>query len=286
LGGFFIASAPAAPNGPAARLFFSDEFDGEAQMATAARRWATLNQLDEWLELPMIALSVAWLAIVVWELVSGSSALLETLGTGIWIVFLAEFAIRLALAPQKLPFLKANWITVLALAVPALRLFRFLSFLRAARALRGFRLVRIVGTANRSMNALRRSLARRGFGYVLGLTMLVLGLGAAGMLSFEPAAEVPGGFTSYGDALWWTAMLLTSLGSQFWPVTTEGRVLAVLLSLYGFATFGYITASFASFFVGRDAETKSGPIAGSSDMARLVAEVRALRAELAARNAA
>jgi voltage-gated potassium channel len=71
-----------------------------------------------------------------------------------------------------------------------------------------------------------------------------------------------------------------------WPVTTEGRVLTVLLSLYGFATFGYITASFASFFVGRDAETKSGPIAGSGEIARLAAEVRALRSELAARNAA
>jgi voltage-gated potassium channel len=179
-------------------------------MATIARRWTTLDQLDEWLEGPMIVLSLAWVAIVVWELVSGSSALLETVGTAIWIVFLIEFAIRFALAPEKLPFLKSNWITILALAVPALRLFRFLSFLRAARALRGFRLVRIVGTANRSMNALRRSLARRGFGYVVGLTVLVLGLGAAGMLSFEPAAEVRGGFTSYGDALWWTAMLLTS----------------------------------------------------------------------------
>ena len=255
-------------------------------MATAARRWATLDQLDEWLELPMIVLSMAWLCIVIWELLSGSSALLETLGTAIWIIFLAEFAIRLALAPDKLPFFKSNWITVLALAVPALRMFRFLNFLRAARALRGFRLVRIVGAANRSMNALRKSLARRGFGYVAGLTLLVLGLGAAGMLSFEPAAEVPGGFTSYGDALWWTAMLLTSLGSQFWPVTTEGRVLTVLLSLYGFATFGYITATFASFFVGRDAETRSGPIAGSGEIARLTAEVRALRDELAPRNAA
>ena len=49
-------------------------------------------------------------------------------------------------------------------------------------------------------------------------------------------------------------MLLTSIGSQFWPATTEGRVLTVLLSLYGLAVFGYITAAFASFFVGRDAE--------------------------------
>ena len=64
------------------------------------------------------------------------------------------------------------------------------------------------------MNALRRTLERRKFGYVAVLTLLVVGLGAAGMLSFEPAGQVQGGFTSYGDALWWTAMLLTSIGSR------------------------------------------------------------------------
>jgi voltage-gated potassium channel len=63
-------------------------------------------------------------------------------------------------------------------------------------------------------------------------------------------------------------------------VTTEGRLLTVLLSLYGFATFGYITATFASFFVGRDAEKKDGPVAGRGELQQLVKEVRALRAEL------
>ena len=228
----------------------------------------------------MAVLALVWLALVLIELINGSSPLLTTLGIAIWVVFIAEFALRFVLAPSKLPFLKSNWLTAIALFVPALRLFRIGAVFRAARALRGLRLVKIVGAANRSMNALRRSLERRGFGYVLGLTLLVLALGAAGMLSFEPAAEVTGGFTSYGDALWWTAMLLTSIGSQFWPVTTEGRVLTVLLSLYGFATFGYITATFASFFVGRDAERKDGPVAGSGELKSLTAEVRALRAEL------
>lgn len=130
------------------------------------------------------------------------------------------------------------------------------------------------------MNALRRTLARRKFGYVAVLTLLVVGLGAAGMLNFEPASQVQGGFTSYGDALWWTAMLLTSIGSQFWPVTAEGRVLTVLLSLYGFATFGYITATFASFFVGRDAEQNDGPVAGAAELQQLTRELRALRAEI------
>ncbi|MBA3525469.1 MAG: ion transporter [Sphingomonas sp.] len=249
-------------------------------MASARLRWRLLDDLDEWLTVPMALLSLAWLAIVVWELVSGSTDLLETVGTVIWIIFIIEFAVRFALAPAKQPFLKSNWLTILALAVPALRLFRALRFLRAARALRGIRLVRIVGTANRSMNALKATLARRGFIYVAGLTLLVILLGAAGMLSFENAAEVDGGFTDYGHALWWTGMLVASLGSDFWPATTEGRVLTMLLTIYGLAVFGYITATFASYFVGRDAQESSAPVAGNADMKRLLKEVALLRSEL------
>ena len=249
-------------------------------MASARVRWRVLRDLDRWLEWPMILLSLVWLAIVLWELISGTSALLETLGTAIWIIFIVEFVIRFALAPEKLPFLKSNWLTLIALLVPALRLFRALSFLRAARALRGFRLVRVVGTANRSMNALRRTLARRGFGYVAGLTLLVVVLGAAGMLSFENGREIEGGFIDYWDALWWTGMLVTSIGSEYWPHTTEGRVLTFLLSLYGLGVLGYITATLASFFVGRDAQKPAGPLAGSGDLDRVLREVRAIRTEL------
>lgn len=246
-------------------------------MATKHERWRTLIQLDSWLRGPMLLLSLAWLLVVVAELTLGDTRLLSTVGTVIWIVFLLEFALRFTLAPGKRVFLKKNWLTVIALAVPALRLFRALSVLRAASALRGFRLVRIVGTANRSMNALRAALRRRQFGYVAALTLLVVFLGAAGMLSFEPAGQVDGGFTSYGHALWWTGMLVASIGTDYWPVTTEGRVLAALLAVYGLAVFGYITATFASFFIGRDAEAPTGPVAGSAELAAIREELRSLR---------
>ena len=252
-------------------------------MASVKLRWRLLRDLDEWLAVPMALLSLAWLLIVVWELVSGSTELLSTVGTVIWIVFIAEFLIRLTLAPAKGPFLKSNWLTILALAVPALRLFRALTFLRAARALRGIRLVRIVGTANRSMRALQATLARRGFVYVAGLTLLVIFLGAAGMLNFDNAREVDGGFTDYGHALWWTAMLVASLGTDFWPASTEGRLLTIFLTVYGLAVFGYITATLASFFVGRDAQENSGPVAGSAEVKRVLKEIQALRLELGER---
>lgn len=252
-------------------------------MASARLRWRLLRDMDEWLTVPMVLLSIAWLGIVVWELVSGTTVLLETIGTVIWIIFIVEFAVRFALAPEKLPFLRSNWLTAIAILLPALRILRAFRVVRVARGLRGLRLVRIVGTANRSMRALQATLARRGFGYVAGLTAAVVGLGAAGMLNFEHARQVENGLTSYGHALWWTGMLITSIGSDFWPQTTEGRTLAMLLSLYGLAVFGYITATLASFFIGRDAEQSSGPIAGERDMKRLLKEVQALRLELAQR---
>lgn len=245
-----------------------------------SRRWEALEQLDEWLRTPMLVLSIAWLGIVLVELLRGSSQLLEIFGTAIWLVFIAEFLLRLALAPEKLPFLKSNWLTILSLIVPALRIFRGLRALRAARALRGARLVRIVGTANRSMNALKATLRRRRFHYVAGLTMLVIVLGAAGMLNFESAWEVEGGFTSYGDALWWTGMLVSTIGSDFWPQTSEGRILTFLLSFYGLAVFGYITATFASFFIGRDAGDAAAPVAGTAELQALRAEIAALRQSL------
>jgi voltage-gated potassium channel len=252
----------------------------EADVSAGTERWRTLEQLDDWLRTPMLLLSLLWLVIVVIELTSGASDLVETLGTLIWIIFIAEFAIRFALAPEKVRFLRKNWLTVIALIVPALRLFRAFAVLRAARLLRGVRLVRIVGTANRSMNALRVTLRRRQFGYVAGLTILVLFLGAAGMLSFEPAHEVDGGFTSYGHALWWTGMLIASLGTDFWPASVEGRLLSALLALYGLAVFGYITATFASFFIGRDAEEPGAAVAGAADITGLREEIAALRLAL------
>lgn len=242
-------------------------------------RLSALEGLEAWLRTPMLVLSFVWLILVVVELVWGGSRPLNVLSDAIWAVFVAEFALRLMLAPEKLPFLRHNWITLLSLLAPALRMIRVLRVFRAARALRGLRLVRIVGTANRGMNALRVGLRRRGVGYVAALTVLVALLGAGGMLAFEPAAEVQGGFTGYADALWWTAMLLTTMGSQFWPVTPEGRILCFLLAVYGFAVFGYLTATLASYFVGHDA-TAEGDDAAENGLLALRREIAALRAEL------
>jgi voltage-gated potassium channel len=240
-----------------------------------------LGRLEHWLEWPMIVLGLVWLALLVAELIWGISPLLETVSTVIWIIFIIDFGLKLILAPHRLDYLRRNWLTVLSLMLPALRVLRafaMLRVLRAASAVRGLTLVRIITAMNRGMKALGRSMGRRGLGYVIGISTLVLFAGAAGMFTFERGEE--NGFRNYGEALWWTAMILTTMGSAYWPQSPEGRVLCVMLALYAFTVFGYVAASLASFFIGRDAEEDEGEVAGAQNLRELRDEIAALRSEL------
>lgn len=253
----------------------------DEQEALKRERFEILELLERWLETPMLVLAFVWLALLILELVWGESSLFEVVGTGIYVVFILNFALEFTLAPIKGEYLKRNWLTAVSLLVPALRIFRVFRVFRVlglARTGRGLRLLRVVSSLNRGMHALGASLSRRGFGYVLGLTLLVTFGGAAGMYAFEN--EVPQGLHSYGDALWWTAMIMTTMGSQYWPHTVEGRVLCMFLALYAFAVFGYVTAILASYFIGRDAASDTAEVAGSAQLVALREEIHALRDEM------
>jgi len=260
-----------------------DDPDRTPQGATALERerYELLRRLEDWLETPMLVLAFVWLALLIVELVWGESLWFEIIGTTIWGIFLLDFVVELVLTPHKVAHLKRNWLTAISLLIPALRLFRIFRvfrLLRVARATRSLRLVRVVSSLNRGMHALSASLSRRGFGYVIAMTVLVTLAGAAGIYAFEH--ESPGGPQTYGESLWWTAMIMTTMGSQYWPQTVEGRVLCVFLALYAFGVFGYVTATLATFFVGRDAESDEAELAGAKQLAALRDEVRALRDEL------
>ena len=57
-------------------------------------------------------------------------------------------------------------------------------------------------------------------------------------------------------------------------------MLCFIIALYGFAVFGYVTATLATFFVGRDAEDKDSEIVGAEDVKILQTEISALREEI------
>lgn len=252
-----------------------------------AERWELLRKLDRALDGPLIVLSFIWLALLLVELAAGTDPRLDPIVYAIWFVFIAEVIIELIIAPDRAAYLRSNILKVLSLVVPALRALRVvtvLRFLRATRAVRSASLLRLLTTINRGMAALAETLDRTRFTYAAALTALVMFVGAAGMLYFErpSAADIVAaggrGLTSYGDALWWSAMAMTTVGTDYFPVTPEGRLLGWLLSVFALGVFGYVTATIATHFIGP--QRAPGSNAFRVELRELQAEVVALRRQL------
>jgi voltage-gated potassium channel len=227
------------------------------------QRQSLLRRVTAMLDAPMTILSFVWVGLMIVEFTGELSPPLEALNYGIWTLFVLEFVLEFWIAPNKLRYLRKNWLTALSLLLPALRIlrtFRALRLMRAARLSRGVRLVRWLTSVNRGIRATQQAMRRRGLSYVLALTAIIAFGGAAGIYLFEnPLAlreagyvgegSPPTGIGNYGEGLWWTAMMLTTIGTDYFPRSTEGRVLALLVAVYAFAIFGYITATVASLIL-------------------------------------
>jgi voltage-gated potassium channel len=245
-----------------------------------SERMKLLRSVEKLLEIPMIFLAFVWLVLLVIELLWGLSSILEYLSLAIWIIFIIDFLIKFILAPGKTTYLRKNWLTAISLIIPALRILRIL---RIVRVIRGVRVVRIISSLNRSTRSLAATMQRRAIAYVLAVSLLVVFGGAAGMYALENPNP---GFQDYGMALWWTAMRVITAGNEFFPVTPEGRTLGFVIAVFGYTIFGYMTATFATYFIGRDAEEKTAPVAGKKDIDELKKIVSELSAKLASQKKA
>lgn len=252
-------------------------------------RWELLEHIHDLIDKPLVALSFVWLLLLVLDLTVGLGPLLQALVYVIWGVFVVDFVVEIAVAPRRLDFLRRHWLTAVSLFLPALgilRILRVIRLLRAARAVRSLSLLRLVTSLNRGMRAVRSTVGANTVSYVVALTVIVSFAGAAGMYYFENPGALrqagqPGtGLASFGDAVWWTAMVMTTLGSDYFPKTAEGRILGWLLALYAFAVFGLITGTIASWLIGR---RQASVESEASALAREVAELRSQVAALAER---
>ncbi|WP_372920402.1 hypothetical protein, partial [Salegentibacter sp.] len=129
-------------------------------MKKSRRLYRTFYKLEEQLEIPMFVLALVWLYLFIIELIRGLSQFQETLIYIIWALFILEFLLKIALAPRKLSFVKNNWITVIALLVPALRVLRILNALRilqSVRVINSTRVIRAITSGKRFFSALKEA---------------------------------------------------------------------------------------------------------------------------------
>ena len=234
----------------------------------------------------MVSLAFVWTGLMIADFTGKTNASLDLLNYVIWGIFIADFLIKFTLAPRKGFFLRHHWLTLVSLLLPA---FRVVRIFRALSSLRTLSMVRVLTSFNRSMSSLAASMGRRGVGYIIVLTIVVLFGGAAGMYQFEKADPVLNnetGFVNYSDAVWWTAMLMTTIGSQYWPVTIAGRFLCFLISLFSLGVFGYITATLASFFIDGSEPKNPGAdqVIATDDLHELRKEIADLKSLLQQRH--
>jgi voltage-gated potassium channel len=92
--------------------------------------------------------------------------------------------------------------------------------------------------------------ARRLFerlGRVALVAALVVLCGSAVAYGAEHATNP--GFKTFGDALWWGIVTLTTVGyGDIVPHTTTGRVAGIMIMFTGVAVLGLLAGSLASFF--------------------------------------
>jgi voltage-gated potassium channel len=231
------------------------------------------EELSQW---PLVGLAVLFVAAYAWGVLRPDlpgwlllSLRLVTVVT--WPVFLADYVVRLGLADHRWRFVRESWVDGIAVLLPLLRPLRIISLVRVARVLD---------------RRLTTTLHGRVAAYVTLTASLVVFMASLAVYDAERGAP-DASITAYDDAVWWSVTTITTVGyGDRYPVTAEGRLVAVLLMLSGIALLGVVTAAVASWFVGRVAEAAQAQddaddAALRAEVRQLAAEVRALRAELA-----
>src|SRR5436305_3777312 len=97
----------------------------------------------------------------------------------------------------------------------------------------------------------RRSSLRTYLLYLLSVVGAITLSAALGFHRFE--AGVNPNVKSFWDSFWWAIVTMTTIGyGDIYPVTTGGRVVAILLMFAGIGTLGIVTAAIAAYFVKSD----------------------------------
>ncbi|KOS54353.1 potassium channel family protein [Rhodococcus rhodochrous] len=225
------------------------------------------RRLSEW---PMAIAAGAFLAAYAWwvlaQPVNGAARVAEAVMVVTWVAFAGDFVVRLALAKRRGRWLLRHLHELAMVVLPMLRPLRLL------------RLVTLLGVVHRSVGTALRG---RVIVYASGSTALLLIVSSLAMLDAERTAP-NATITTYPDALWWSAVTVTTVGyGDFAPVTATGRLIAAALMIAGIALLGVVTATLASWLVERVGEQdEASQAATRAQVTALTAEVVALRNEL------
>jgi voltage-gated potassium channel len=230
--------------------------------APSIGRWVRLADLMEW---PLALLALLVVPALILEdrtlnpyVLAGAVAL----NWIVWLAFCTEFVVRWA-ADRRVGYLRRAWFDLLLIVVsPPFFVPQVLQGARSVRVVRVLRLLRLVRAGAVAGIGLRLSqhlFGRRKFHYTLLVAVAIVVVGALGVFAVENGQNH--GITTFGDALWWSVVTATTVGyGDLSPVTTEGRLIAVVLMITGIGVIGVFTATVASLFFNHDQADTHGEL--------------------------
>ena len=151
-----------------------------------------------------------------------------------WVAFAGDLIYGLTKAPSKKGYLKKHPLEVAAVLLPFLR---------------PLRLMRVI-----SFGALAIQKVAIGRQFAMTIKVFIASIFVAYISAVQitiSERDLEGSnITNFGDGLWWAITTVTTVGyGDRFPISTEGRFLAVLLMFVGISLVGVITASVAAWFV-------------------------------------
>lgn len=191
--------------------------------------------------------------------------IINIIDTTIWLIFVADYSIRLILSENRKVFFKSNIIDLISIipfnslfkTVRLLRVTRFMRFTKFLKITKFIRVAVLLERINKNLNSFIKT---NNFNYVLNLTIITVILGAVGMYFTENK--------SFTDCLWWSFVTATTVGyGDISPATPVGRIIASILMIVGIGFIGMLTGTIATFFINRKtvANYKSEVIEGIKD---------------------
>ncbi len=206
----------------------------------------TLNRID----FVLMTLGFAYLGIFSIEVLAVPprevATQLDYVSTAIYLVFVADLALRFALAIKTLGtldgwirFFKAHWLSILAVFAP---MFRALTALRVLLVLRGLAPY-ITSRVSR-------------LSFFVGVALpLILYTASLSVLQAERGGA-DSNIVNFQDALWWSLVTVTTVGfGDRFPVTDDGRAVGTFLIFVGIGLFSTLTALIASWVLSEKRET-------------------------------
>ena len=185
-------------------------------------------------------------------------------------LFLVDFVVTLATSENKWRYLCTwGWLDLLSSipALPAARIGRIARIFRIVGVIRGIRATRLLAAVVMRTRGENTFLAAALVGVLLTITC------SAAILHFEAHAD--GNIKTADDAVWWALVTITTVGyGDRFPVTTEGRFIAVVLMFAGVGLFGTFSGFLASWFIGGD-ESKSEVATLREEIRELISRIEA-----------